>query len=102
MIITQDDLIKTIAQKEDIAVSTVRAVFNAAENTIFGHLSSTTPTQPVTIKLLNGLRLNGIYVPQKNVTMGMYQNSQWKPKIQVKAHMSQHYNRKLNRQLQTS
>ena len=102
MIITQDDLIKTIAQREDIAVSTVRAVFNAAENTIFGHLSSTTPTQPVTIKLLNGLRINGIYVPSKMVDKGMYHNEKSNPQVRAKAYITQHYNRKLNGQISTS
>ena len=98
MIITQDDLIQTIAQKEDIDVSTVRTIFDATENTIFGHLSSITPTQSVVIKLLNGLKITGAYVPEKEVTKGIFQKSLWKPHIKIKAHMTKHYNYRINQQ----
>ena len=45
MILTQDDLIKRIAKKEDINVAMVRKVFKTAEKIIFDHLSSTTPSE---------------------------------------------------------
>lgn len=45
MILTQDDLIKRIAKREDINVAMVRKVFKTAEKIIFDHLSSTTPSE---------------------------------------------------------
>ena len=94
--ITQDDLINTIAQKEDIDVATVRRIFDATENTIFDYLSSVAPTQSVTIKLLNGLKIEGIYTPKRYVNQGIFPNTNGKAKIKPTAYFTKHYKRKLN------
>ena len=88
MTITQDDLINTIAQKEDIDVATVRKTFNAIENTIFDYLSSVTPTQPVVVKLLNGLKIKGDYMPEQNVNRGAFHDSKWEAQVRARAHIT--------------
>ena len=72
MIITQDDLIREIADKEDIDVTTVRDIFKSAENSIFAYLSSTTPSENIIIKLLNGLSLESEYIPEHKINKGMF------------------------------
>ena len=94
MIITQDTLIKQIADKEDINVATVRKIFKSAEDIIFDHLSSTTPSENTIIKLLDGLSLECNYVPEKEIHT--YDDIVCKPKIWSKPKITRYYNRKLN------
>ena len=95
MIITQDALIKQIADKEDINVATVREIFKSAEDIIFDHLSSTTPSENTIIKLLDGLSLECNYVPEKEIHT--YDDIVCKPRIWSKPKITRYYNRKLNR-----
>ena len=95
MIITQDALIKQIADKEDINVATVREIFKSAEDIIFDHLSSTTPSENTIIKLLDGLSLECNYVPEKEIHT--YDDIICKPRIWSKPKITRYYNRKLNR-----
>ena len=94
MIITQDALIKQIADKEDINVATVREIFKSAEDIIFDHLSSTTPSENTIIKLLDGLSLECNYVPEKEIHT--YDDIVCKPRIWSKPKITRYYNRKLN------
>ena len=94
MIITQDNLIKQIADKEDINVATVREIFKSAEDIIFDHLSSTTPSENTIIKLLDGLSLECNYVPEKEIHT--YDDIICKPRIWSKPKITRYYNRKLN------
>ena len=94
MIITQDILIKQIADKEDINVATVREVFKSAEDIIFDHLSSTTPSENTIIKLLDGLSLECNYIPEKEIHT--YDDIVCKPRIWSKPKITRYYNRKLN------
>ena len=94
MIITQDTLIKQIADKEDINVATVREIFKSAEDIIFDHLSSTTPSENIVIKLLDGLSLECNYVPEKEIHT--YDDIICKPRIWSKPKITRYYNRKLN------
>ena len=94
MIITQDTLIKQIADKEDINVATVREIFKSAEDIIFDHLYSTTPSENTIIKLLDGLSLECNYVPEKEIHT--YDDIVCKPRIWSKPKITRYYNRKLN------
>ena len=94
MIIRQDTLIKQIADKEDINVATVREIFKSAEDIIFDHLSSTTPSENTIIKILDGLSLECKYVPEKEIHT--YDDIVCKPRIWSKPKITRYYNRKLN------
>ena len=94
MIIRQDTLIKQIADKEDINVATVREIFKSAEDIIFDHLSSTTPSENTIIKLLDGLSLECNYVTEKEIHT--YDDIVCKPRIWSKPKITRYYNRKLN------
>ncbi|MCM1185243.1 MAG: hypothetical protein NC251_12610 [Lachnoclostridium sp.] len=95
MILTQDNLIKQIAEKGEINAVTVRNVLKSAENIIFDYLSSTAPTENKSVKLLDGLTLECNYVPEKE--MHTYDDIVCKPRIWAKAKITRYYNRKLNR-----
>lgn len=94
MHITQDTLINEIANKEDISVMIVRQIFKSAENIIFNHLSSTTSSENVIVKLMDGLTLECNYIPEKQIHT--YDDIICKPKIWVKPKVTRYYNRKLN------
>ena len=94
MILTQDDLIKRIAKREDINVAMVRKVFKSAEKIIFDHLSSTTPSETNTIKPFDGLSIECKYIPEKEIHT--YDDILVNEKIWSKPKITRHYNRKLN------
>lgn len=95
MIITQDMLIKQIAEKEDISVLTVRKVFESAEKIVFNHLSSTTPSENVVVKIFKGLSIECSYIPEKIINT--YEKIVCAPRIWAKAKLTRYYNKKLNK-----
>lgn len=99
MIITQDTLIKQIADKEDIDVATVRQIFKSAENIIFDYLSSITPSEEVNIKLFNGFIIKRKYIKKKNYSKGMFQNIDCPEHVSIKACLSKYYNGQVNSKL---
>lgn len=102
MVITQDDLIKKIAKKEDINVATVRDVFKSAEDIILDYLSSTSPTCNIAIKPFSGLSINRKFIDGKNYTKGMFQNLYVPEHVKVKSIISEYYNRQVNDKLYKS
>ncbi|MBC5688195.1 hypothetical protein H8S37_04505 [Mediterraneibacter sp. NSJ-55] len=94
MILTQENLIKQIAKREDINVVLVRKVFKSAEKIIFEHLSSTTPSENMTVKVLNGLNIECNYIPQKEIHT--FSNFICDDRIWAKPKLSRYYNKKLN------
>ena len=99
MIVTQDNLIKQIADREDIDVATVRDVFKSAEGIIFDHLSSSLPSEQVKIKLFNGISLEREYVKKRKYSKGMFKNLDCPEKIKLKAISSKYYSKKVNDEL---
>lgn len=99
MIITQENLIKQIADKEDINVATVRTIFKSAENIIFDYLSSITPSEEINIKLLNGINIKRKYIKKKKYSKGMFQNIECPDHVNVKACLSKYYNGQVNQYL---
>lgn len=95
MIVTQENLIKQIADKEDINVATVRQVLKSAEDIIFDYLSSTTQSENTLIKLMDGLSLECNYIPEKEIHT--YDDIVCKPRIWAKPKITRYYNRKINR-----
>ena len=94
MILTQDDLIKRIAKREDINVAMVRKVMKSTEKIIFDHLSSATPSENMIVKPLDGLSIECNYVPSKEI-FG-FDNFIANDRIKAKPRITRHYNRKLN------
>jgi len=101
--ITKEMIIKQIARREGKKVATVRNLYNAMENIIFDHLSSTTLTEKTNIKLFEGLSLECGYVPEKEVIHPDTKEKTIVPeKIWGKAKLTRNYNRKLNKNLKSN
>ena len=94
MVLTQEQLIKQIAKREDINVAIVRNIFKCAESIIFDHLSSTTPSEPMIVKPLRGIHVKCKYVPQKEIHG--FDELIVNDHIQAKSKITRYYNRKLN------
>ena len=92
--VTQDDLINQVAAREDTSVATVRQIFDSAENIIFDYLSSTSPSENVTVKLFSGLSLEGKYIPERE--LHTYDDIVCKERIRVRPKVTRYYNRKIN------
>lgn len=97
--ITQDTLIKQIAEKENMNVATVRRLFQATEDVVFHYLSSTAPSEELTIKLWNGIHIRRKYIKTKKYSKGMFQNIDCPEHVHTKAHLSKYYNRQINQKL---
>lgn len=99
MVITQDTLIRRIADNEDIDIATVREIFNSAEDIIFDYLSSITPSEDLTIKLLNGICIERKHVLERIYDKGMFKDRCVPEHVNIKASSSRYYNRKVNESL---
>lgn len=97
--ITQDALINQIACTKDINTATVRQVFKSAEKIIFDCLSSVAPSEELSIKLFNGIRLERKYIEKKTYSKGMFQDMDCPEHVTVKACMSKYYNGQVNQKL---
>lgn len=94
MVITQAQLIKKIAEKEETDVKTVDRIFKAAERLVFAYMSVTTDSEKTVVKLLDGLSLECTYIPERS--LNTFEELHCQARLRVKAKVTRHYNRKLN------
>lgn len=99
MNITQDALMKQIADKENMNIATVRKLFKSAEDIVFDYLSSTVPSEEVNIKLLNGINIKRKYIEKKKYSKGMFQNITCPEHVNIKISLSKYYNGQVNQKL---
>lgn len=97
--ITQDTLMKQIADRENVNPAMVRRLFRSAEDIIFDYLSSTAPPEEINIKLLNGIQIRRRYIKEKKYSRGMFQNRDCPEHVHTKASLSKYYNGQVNRKL---
>lgn len=94
MIITQEQLIREIAETEELSLATVRRVFASLEGLLFHYLSMASPSETVTAKPLKGLSVECKYIPERRIHT--YQELQCRERIWAKPKITRYYNRKLN------
>ena len=95
--ITKENLIKDIANNTNKNISDVKDVYNAFEKTIFDILSSVETNGDVTIRLFEGISLDGIYVPEKTKQNNLTgELSLVESKIKPKFNITRSYCEKLN------
>ncbi len=99
MNITQDTLMKQIADKENMNVAAVRKLFKSAEDIVFDYLSSTAPSEEINIKLLNGINIKRKYIKKKKYSKGMFQNIDCPEHVNIKISLSKYYNGQVNQKL---
>ena len=63
--ITKENLIKDIANQNNKSISDVKDIYNTLERTIFDILSSVETNGDISIRLFEGISLDGVYIPEK-------------------------------------
>jgi len=94
---TKENLIKDIAKQSNKNISDVKEIYNVLEKDIFDILSSTNENQDVSIRLFEGISLDGIYVPEKEKKNNLTgKTSLVESKIKPKFNITRSYREKLN------
>lgn len=97
MVVSKEQLIKNIADREGIDVASVRDVIAGMENLVYAYLSSATPTENITVKPLKGLSITSVYEPaHEAVHPYTREKLMVTPRIWSSSKISRYFNRKLN------
>lgn len=95
--ITKDALIKHIATQTNKNISDVKDVYNTLEKTIFDILSSVDVNGDTSIRLFEGISLDGTYIPEKTKQNNLTGKvSLVESKIKPKFNITRSYCEKLN------
>lgn len=95
--ITKESLIRDVAKQTNQNIGNVREVYNTLEKTIFDILSSVASNGDISIRLFEGISLDGVYIPEKNKRNNLTgKESLVKGKIKPKFNITRSYREKLN------
>ena len=95
--ITKENLIKDIAKQSNKSIGDIRDIYNRLENTIFDILSSVDINGDVSIRLFEGISLDGVYIPEKIKQNNLTGKTNLvKSKIKPKFNITRSYCEKLN------
>lgn len=95
--ITKEVLIKDVAKQTNKNINDVKEVYNTLEKTIFDILSSVNINGDISIRLFEGISLDGIYVSEKTKKNNLTgEISLVKEKIKPKFNITRSYCEKLN------
>ena len=94
---TKETIIRDIAKQTNNNISDVKDIYNALEKTIFDILSSVETNGDVTIKLFEGISVDGVYIPEKNKQNNLTGKVSFvESKIKPKFNITRSYCEKLN------
>ena len=97
--ITKETIIRDVAKQTNHSISDIRAIYNVLEKTIFDILSSVDINGDVSIKLFEGISLDGVYIPEKNKHNNLTGKTDVvQSKIKPKCIITRSYCEKLNNQ----
>lgn len=95
--ITKEALIKDIAKQTNKGISDVKDIYNTLEKTIFDILSSVVVNGDISIRLFEGISLDGTYIPEKTKQNNLTgKTSLVESKIKPKFSITRSYCEKLN------
>ena len=95
--VTKENLIKHIAKQTNNSISNVRDIYNALEKTVFDILSSVDENGDTSIRLFEGISLDGIYHSEKTKKSNLTGKvSLVESKIKPKFNITRSYCEKLN------
>lgn len=95
--ITKENLIRNIARETNKNINDVRDVYNSLENFIFNILSSVDVNGDMSIKLFEGITLDGIYISEKTKRNNLTGEINFvESKIKPKFNVTRSYCEKLN------
>lgn len=94
---TKENIIKDIAKQTNKNISDVKDIYNALEKTIFDILSSVNINGNISIRLFEGISLDGIYVSEKTKQNNLIGEVRFvESKIKPKFNITRSYCEKLN------
>ena len=95
--ITKENLIKDIAKQTNKSINDVKDIYNTLEKTIFDILSSVYVNGDISIRLFEGISLDGTYVPEKTKKNNLTGEVSFvESKIKPKFNITRSYCEKLN------
>lgn len=95
--ITKENLIKNIAKRTNKNINDVKDVYNSLENLIYDILSSVERNGDISIRLFEGISLDGIYIPEKTKKNNLTgEVNLIESKIKPKFNITRSYCEKLN------
>lgn len=95
--VTKENLIRNIAKETNKNINEVRDFYNSLENLIFDVLSSVDVNGDISIRLFEGISLDGIYVPEKTKQNNLTgEVNLVESKIKPKFNITRSYCEKLN------
>lgn len=95
--ITKENIIRDIAKQTNNSISDVKDIYNTLEKTIFDILSSVDVNGDISIRLFEGISLDGIYIPEKTKQNNLTgKTSLVESKIKPKFSITRSYCEKLN------
>lgn len=95
--ITKENLIKHIAKQTNNNISDVRNIYNTLEKTVFDILSSVDTNGDTSIRLFEGISLDGTYIPEKTKKNNLTGKVSFvESKIKPKFNITRSYCEKLN------
>lgn len=95
--VTKENLIKDIAKQTNKSINDVKDVYNTLEKTIFDILSSVDVNGDISIKLFEGISLDGTYLPEKTKKNNLTgKDSFVESKIKPKFNITRSYCEKIN------
>ena len=95
--ITKENLIRNIAKETNKNIQDVKDVYNSLENLIYDALSSVGVNRDISIRLFEGISLEGIYVSEKTKKNNLTgEVKRIESKIKPKCNITRSYCEKLN------
>lgn len=95
--ITKDNLIRDIAKQTNTNINDVKYIYNTLEKTIFEILSSVDINGDISIRLFEGISLDGIYISEKTKQNNLTgEVNLVESKIKPKFNITRSYCEKLN------
>ena len=95
--ITKENLIRNIAKETNKNINDVRDIYNSLENLVFDILSSVETNGDISIKLFEGISLDGIYISEKTKRNNLTgEVNLVEGKIKPKVNITRSYCEKLN------
>lgn len=97
IVITKENLIRDISKQTNKNIGDVKEVYNVLEKTIFDILSSVEVNGDISIRLFEGISLDGIYVSEKTKKNNLTgELNLVESKIKPKFNITRSYCEKLN------
>ncbi len=95
--VTKENLIKNIAKQTNNSIVNVRDIYNTLEKIVFDTLSSVDTNGDTSIRLFEGISLDGTYIPEKTKKNNLTGKVSFvESKIKPKFNVTRSYCEKLN------